>query len=102
MPNDNIPNLFLFAFCYIQNFQETILITNKTRPSTTNCLRILFRMHIKQNSVIVWPSKSFAIFAAQIIPYLPLAQIVPQPLNKQLRVALTQLMVRRDMGIIIR
>ena len=89
MPNDNIANLFLFAFCYIQNFQKAILITNKTRPSTTNRLRIQFRMNIKQNGMIVRPSKSLAILTTKIVSNSPLAQIVPQPLNKQLRVALT-------------
>lgn len=36
MPNNDITNLFLFAFCNIQYLQKTILITDKTRPRTTN------------------------------------------------------------------
>ena len=102
MPDNNIANLFFLAFRNVQYFQKTIFITNKSRPCTTNCLRIQLRMHIKQYGVIVRPSETFAILSAQIIPYLPLAKIVAQPLQKQLRVALTQLMVCRDMGIIIR
>lgn len=102
MADNNITNLFFLAFRNVQYFQKTIFIANKTRPCTTNCLRVQLRVYIKQYGVIVRPSETFAILTAQIIAYLPLTQIVPQPLQKQLRVTLTQLMVCRDMGIIIR
>ena len=76
MADNNISNLLFLAFSNIQYFQKTIFVTDETGPCTTNCLRILFRMDVEQNGVIVRPSEAFTIFATKIIPYLPLAQII--------------------------